>query len=126
MIDIESQVIGDIRRRQQAGIAKYGTTVADSPLGQQAWLQHTYEELLDAAIYAKRVMQAADSNATARTDLCAIACMSRISQFMADEIERSDGCNQPFIQGMTTLANLVNELIGDIIRPTENKTGETE
>lgn len=53
---IEAQVCIDIAERQQRGIAKYGTTVADNPLDHLAWLQHLYEELLDAAIYTKRCM----------------------------------------------------------------------
>jgi len=52
----EAQVCRDIATRQAHGIAKYGTTVDDNPLTQQQWLQHMYEELLDGAVYAKRLM----------------------------------------------------------------------
>lgn len=52
----EAQVCRDIADRQARGIAKYGTTVADNPLTQQQWLQHMYEELLDGAVYAKRLL----------------------------------------------------------------------
>lgn len=58
--DTESQVIADIQQRQQRGLAKYGTTVAGNPLPLREWLQHQYEELLDAAIYCKRAMQEMD------------------------------------------------------------------
>ena len=61
MIDTESQVIADIQQRQQRGLAKYGTTVAANPLPLREWLQHQYEELLDAAIYCKRAMQEMDN-----------------------------------------------------------------
>jgi len=55
--DIESSVCDDILKRQQLGIAKYGTTVAQNPLELKQWLQHQYEELLDAAVYCKRAIQ---------------------------------------------------------------------
>lgn len=51
---IEADICADIARRQQLGIHKYGRTVAENPLPLDKWLQHLYEELLDAAIYAKR------------------------------------------------------------------------
>ena len=54
--DIETQVCADIKSRQEKGIAKYGTTVAANKAEMREWLKHTYEELLDAAIYLKRAM----------------------------------------------------------------------
>jgi len=60
--DIEAQVIKDIARRQQMGIAKYGSTVADNDLPLREWLNHQYEELLDAAIYCRRAIQEIDKN----------------------------------------------------------------
>lgn len=53
----EKEVIEDIKKRQQLGILKYGTTVADNPLSHVEWLQHAYEEALDFAIYLKRTIQ---------------------------------------------------------------------
>jgi len=53
---VEAAVCEDIARRQQMGIAKYGTTVAENPLDLREWLLHLYEELLDAAVYAKRAI----------------------------------------------------------------------
>jgi hypothetical protein len=53
---IESLVCDDIAKRQQVGIAKYGTTVAENPLTHAEWLQHAYEECLDMAVYLKRAM----------------------------------------------------------------------
>ena len=58
--DIESAVCMDILKRQQLGIRKYGTTVSENPLPLRAWLQHQYEELLDAAVYCKRAMREMD------------------------------------------------------------------
>lgn len=54
--DIELQVVTDILERQKKGLAKYGCSVADNPLPLAEWLQHQYEELLDAAIYCRRAI----------------------------------------------------------------------
>lgn len=53
----ELAVCIDIAKRQQLGIAKYGTTVADNPLTLRDWLRHTYEETLDKAVYLKRAIE---------------------------------------------------------------------
>ena len=57
---IEKAVCEDIARRQALGIAKYGQTVAENPLELREWVNHIYEELLDAAIYAKRILAELD------------------------------------------------------------------
>jgi hypothetical protein len=57
---IEAIVCEDIAVRQHLGINKYKTTVADNPLSLRAWLNHHYEELLDAAIYARRAIDEID------------------------------------------------------------------
>lgn len=57
---VEARVIADIAERQQRGIAKYGTTVEDNPLLLKQWAQHFYEELLDGAVYAKKVIEKID------------------------------------------------------------------
>jgi hypothetical protein len=61
MNDTETLVIEDIRKRQQVGIAKYGTTLANNPLDLREWLEHQYQELLDAALYCKRAIQEIDA-----------------------------------------------------------------
>ena len=53
----EAKVIQDIANRQQFGINKYGTTVAENPLELIKWFQHAYEEALDMAIYLKRSIE---------------------------------------------------------------------
>ena len=58
---IEALVCADIARRQELGLKKYGTTVAQNPLELRAWLQHQYEELLDAAVYTRRAIAEIDS-----------------------------------------------------------------
>lgn len=50
--DIQSQVIADIERRRELGIARYGTALQPDN-GRNADLD-LYEELLDAAMYAKQ------------------------------------------------------------------------
>lgn len=60
---IEAIVCEDIANRQQLGINKYGTTVADNNLSLREWLQHQYEELLDAAVYCRRAIAEIDANA---------------------------------------------------------------
>lgn len=58
----EAQVIADITRRQQFGIGKYKTTVADNPLSLKEWLNHAYLEALDQAIYLRRAIAEIESN----------------------------------------------------------------
>lgn len=67
MKDTETLVIEDIRKRQELGIKKYGTTVAQNPLTHQQWLQHAYEEALDMAIYLKRASQQLTADRVAQT-----------------------------------------------------------
>jgi hypothetical protein len=67
MRDTETSVIEDIRSRQALGLAKYGTTVARNPLELRQWLQHQYEELLDAAVYCKRAIQELDAISTSES-----------------------------------------------------------
>lgn len=57
----EARLCADIARRQQLGITKYGQTVADNPLSWRAWAKHLYQELLDAAIYIRRAIEAHDA-----------------------------------------------------------------
>ena len=61
--DIERIVCDDILRRQQLGLAKYGTTVANNPLKLREWLVHLYEESLDSCIYARRAIDQIDREA---------------------------------------------------------------
>ena len=68
MKDTEQEVCKNILDRQQLGIAKYGRTVAGNPLTERQWIQHLFEELLDASIYCKRLMQEMDAKNSARDD----------------------------------------------------------
>ncbi len=58
---IEAEVCQDIAERQQKGIAKYGTTVADNPLSLTEWIEHAYQESLDRMIYFKRARVEAEN-----------------------------------------------------------------
>lgn len=64
---IEAAVCEDIAARQQLGINKYGTTVADNQLSLREWLEHQYQELLDAAVYCRRAMAEIDKQSAAAT-----------------------------------------------------------
>ena len=57
---VEARVIADITKRQQRGIAKYGMSVEDNPLALRQWVQHFYEDLLDGAVYAKKIIEKID------------------------------------------------------------------
>lgn len=58
----EKQVCEDIAKRQQFGLNKYGTSVAENPLSLREWLQHAYEESLDFPIYLKRAISQIEQN----------------------------------------------------------------
>ena len=57
----EKRVCKDIERRQQAGMIKYGISVADNPLLLREWMVHAYEEALDLSIYLKRCIEELDA-----------------------------------------------------------------
>lgn len=56
----EGRVCDDIARRQDKAFPKYGVTVEGNPLSLREWLQHTYEETLDKAIYLRRAIEELD------------------------------------------------------------------
>lgn len=56
----EARVCQDIAKRQQFGLNKYGTSVERNQLTLRQWLQHLYEEQLDACVYTKRAMEEID------------------------------------------------------------------
>lgn len=59
------EVVFDVRKdlleRSQIGINKYGTTLDRNDIDLKGWLQHLYEELLDASCYVKRAMKEIDN-----------------------------------------------------------------
>lgn len=48
-----SRVSADLYARARKGLEKYGTTLERTDLTEREWLQHHYEELLDAACYVR-------------------------------------------------------------------------
>ena len=79
---IEANVCLDIGSRQEMGIAKYGTTVADNPLSLRQWLQHAYEETLDKAIYLKRAIAEIDAQAVPYIGPDRRACCNDLSDMV--------------------------------------------
>lgn len=65
---IEALVCDEITLRQQKGLAKYGTTVADNQLSLREWLQHALEESLDQAIYLRRAIAEIDKQSATALD----------------------------------------------------------
>ena len=53
----ERRVCDLIVQRQQLGLNKYGTTVAENPLTLRQWLVHQQEELADALVYCTRAIE---------------------------------------------------------------------
>ena len=56
MSKIEDRVIAKIQARAELGRQKYGTTMERKDLTFRQWVTHLQEELLDAAIYAEKLI----------------------------------------------------------------------
>lgn len=46
----------DLLDRSARGLQKYGTTLDRKDLDASEWAQHLYEELLDASLYVRRLV----------------------------------------------------------------------
>jgi hypothetical protein len=55
---ILSSVIEDLKRRELKGLETYGTTMDREDLTREEWFTHLYEELLDASLYLKKLINA--------------------------------------------------------------------
>lgn len=55
VLEVEEAIVAEIRKRRDAGRAKYGTTMERTDLTTLQWVQHAKEELLDAAIYLEKL-----------------------------------------------------------------------
>jgi len=53
---IIDSIIEDLESRENKGLETYGTTVDRNDLTQEEWMQHLYEELLDSAVYLKKLI----------------------------------------------------------------------
>ena len=54
---IVEEVRQDLKKRSELGIKKYGTTLDRDDISLIDWHQHQYEELLDAAVYTKKIIK---------------------------------------------------------------------
>jgi hypothetical protein len=59
-------VMDDLLERQAVGIKTYGVTLSEAPIDFRGWLQHQYEELLDAACYTKAALNILDRDRAIR------------------------------------------------------------
>jgi len=59
---VVAAVRADLLLRSQLGIEKYGTTLDRSDLSERDWMQHAYEEMLDAALYLKKLILLKDTS----------------------------------------------------------------
>jgi NTP pyrophosphatase (non-canonical NTP hydrolase) len=57
MTELLTKVINDLKDREARGIEKYGTIMDRKDLSTKDWQQHLYEELLDAALYCKKMQE---------------------------------------------------------------------
>lgn len=54
MSKILDLVIEDMKARETKGLETYGVTMDRKDLSRAEWMQHLYEELLDAILYIKK------------------------------------------------------------------------
>lgn len=66
---VVAAVRADLLRRSELGIAKYGVTLDRTDLNLRDWLQHAYEERLDAANYLKRAIMELERRADGGADI---------------------------------------------------------
>lgn len=59
---IVKEVRKDLKDRSNVGIKKYGVTLDRKDLELLDWLQHSYEEVLDTALYLKRAIKELKTN----------------------------------------------------------------
>ena len=59
---ILSQVIMDLKIREERGLKTYGTTMDRKDLTETQWLNHAYEEALDLALYLKKLITERDKS----------------------------------------------------------------
>jgi len=54
--DLLNEVIVDMIMREKKGYSEYKKTMDRNDLTQKEWLQHAYEEVLDLALYLKKIL----------------------------------------------------------------------
>jgi len=116
---IEAIVCEDIAKRQQLGIAKYGTTVADNPLSLREWATHAYQEALDLPIYLRRLIAKLDEPESATAPPTAQESVS--GDFATPRIEDLAffGMDLAFPYATPGPENFAGPKIGDLIHRLE-------
>lgn len=69
MSKIEDSVIEKIRKRQELGFKKYGTTLERNDLSEIEWLIHAQEEAMDFCLYLEKLIQL-KNNGRSRYRIC--------------------------------------------------------
>ena len=54
--EIVKEICADLERREGKGVKEYGCTVDRTDLSKLEWLVNLYEELLDSAVYTKKLI----------------------------------------------------------------------
>lgn len=102
MTNLLTKVINDLQHREARGIEKYGTTMDRTDLSNAQWQQHLYEELLDAALYCKKMQEpsiaikACETFDNKQQIIKAIEEMAELSKELAKEL--NDNGNQDNIR----------------------------
>jgi len=92
MSELLKKVINDLQDREARGIEKYGTTMDRTDLSTKDWQQHLYEELIDAALYCKKMQEpsiavkACESFDNKQQIIKAIEEMAELSKELAKEL----------------------------------------
>lgn len=68
MSKIGEQVIADIRKQEEKGLATYGTTMDREDYELLNWLQEAYEECVDKCLYLKAAINKLKNESQKRTD----------------------------------------------------------
>jgi predicted Holliday junction resolvase-like endonuclease len=103
----EAGVCADIARRQELGIQKYGTSVAENPASLREWMQHSYEEKLDDAVYMKRQIEKLDEIMRGISDA------REASMKLCWQIEKS-GASEELTEA-SIRASLLHDMLNDLL-----------
>jgi hypothetical protein len=86
-MNIENRVIEKIRARAEAGFRKYGTTMDRRDLSIQDWLQHLQEELMDASVYAEKLL-------ARNEDQDAMLCIEALAEYFGVQMPQCVDASQ--------------------------------
>lgn len=100
--DIQSMVIDDITARRQVGIERYGTALQAH--NGRDMLRDLYEELIDAAIYIRGVIEERDHPPEARRAMVCFECRDIVHYRRSDPPEVTAGWTLTFETGQPVTA----------------------